>query len=302
MSLKKNQQKRPPQWWVRILSSVVFFIGGIFMIFWAQGFRFDFSQGDIVATGVFSLSSSPSSSHIFLSNHQADTAPSVFLGLPAGNLSFCLTQNSFQSLCEDVRIHAGRVQEFLDILLLPSVPRFTAYGPVADILWDAHGRGFVRLLPHLATVQVVDAGKKRFIEDPFPQEVVLSPSGEMFLSDGTRKTVFFSSPSILTEQSLWNESFVYFKGNRLFLRNTKESYSQLLTSFSEPISQIFFVPHSHSFFIELPSHILFYAFPAASPRLFSRKDRGASVRFFATQGELFWEKEGVLIGFSLPKE
>jgi hypothetical protein len=257
---------------LRLFFSLAFFVGGAAMVFWAQGFRFDFGNSTIVSTGVVSVSSLPSEADIVVDSEPRGKTPNVLLGFPLGSRRICFYREEFTPYCTWVDVDNISVRHIFSVVLLPQQIVPTRWGSAEDFFWDPWNRGFVQIFRGLSSAYIFDGKHTRFFE-PFPSNPDLPGIGELFVPFVSLEDVFSSDPvDPHTNVFLPDDSaFLFVQGNILSLRIPAEQQTLRITAFQKPIEDAFFLPESESILASTNTDIVFIARPGENPiRLFPK--------------------------------
>ncbi len=298
----KKFKNIPLQWWLRLCISLTFFFGGAFMVFWAQGFRFDFEDKIIVSTGALSVSTSPEKANVFLNSELVGRSPHISLGLPLRFLHFCLQKSSFLPYCDSISLSEKNVRKIQNIFLLPVSLTPRKWGDVSNIMWDPLNRGFIWIFPELASTLIMDNSDLSFVEKEISSEIYLDNRGNLVSPLVFQKHIFSSDARQKYMNSfLPNDSgFLYTdKENKsLFLKSPSKNTLFHIDVFSEKIESYFFLPESESFLVSTVSDIYFFSRPSVKKKSIFKKDSHSSLRFFPDSKTLFWEYEKKLLSYS----
>lgn len=298
-------EKLPPLWWFRLLTSLAFFVGGIVVTIWAQGFRFDFSERELIPTGVVSVSSVPSGASLFHNDIPQGITPKVLLGIAEQKTHLCLEKQGFSSFCASVVIPPKTVIELLRIHLLPKAPSPVYIGKAQNIWWDPLGRGFVHVLPNMTEAQVWEHGKIHRVFAPAGESfahAALTKNGDILLPSLKKLPLFVSSSPVFSIFSPQKYSFLYASKHQLFLHFLAQNISIPLFTFYSSLHTFFFFPHSDSFLAETEDAFFFFSHFSQYPLKISEKDVNTTIHFFPFGEWVFWQKDGKVYGFSFTKE
>lgn len=297
---------RPPHWWLRVCMSLLFFVGGGVSVFWAQGFRVDFKNHNIVPTGVLSLETTPADIPMMVDGEYLGKTPGVFLGKHLGDHQVCFFPKTSFPLCFSIFVRGERVTNVFNILFPSQDPVAHRVGREKNILTDPKGRGYIALFSDFSEARVVEAGRDTFVAIPtVPHDTpALSAEGVVLFGDGSSQTVFFSHVPDLSilRFSPEKNTFLYAKENQLFLRDPLLQKSRLLTEFSEPVTAAWFFPHSESILVFLPSSIAFLPRQGEVPRVLFQKDVDKDALFFPEQKSILWFFDGEAYEYVFPQK
>jgi hypothetical protein len=299
-----QQTRKPPQYLIRLLMPVVFVVGGVLLILWAQGFRITLDGGGIVSTGVIAVSTNPPESNVFINDTYRGETPDVFLGIPLGKNNFCVFQNQFRSFCHSVIVDSYSVTHVNNVQLLPSRLQYETLGPAQEYLFDPLGRGYLRHYKNLAYVQIVTDAPRSIEAITTETEVFLNQTGQVILVSPTgvqTRDVFAESQAPFTPALPKSGNIIYASNNNLLLQKPLGNITQDLYSFPEEIESIIPLPNSDSYVVVLQSEIWFLPMPTATPQPLFLKDALSPVRFYAARSELVFVINNELARFRFPQ-
>jgi hypothetical protein len=284
----------------RVGISFTFFLGGILLVFWAQGFRFDFSGGKVISTGVISASTHPADAQIFLNANSVGTTPDILLGVPLESHQVCFQKRNHRFFCQFFSFDETRFHRIKNIHLLPHVPLPTYWGKASHFLWDPRGRGFLLRFPSFSSALVYENGILRFLDSIPSQEIFLTGQGNLLFPFGEKEKIFFHSPeekpsSLLSPSG---KGILFQKGNTLLYRDTVGSATHILLTPHNSLQSFFFLPESESFVGISDTKIFFFSSWQSPPQFLFEKDASAPVYFFSGPRALFWQWNGKILSFS----
>ncbi len=292
----------PFQLWIRIALSIIFFLGGAFMVFWAQGFRFDFSDGSIVSTGVVSVSTVPSDAHIVISSEVVGSSPTVILGIPLGPVKICIYRNGFIPFCDSISVGAEAVTYLKNIYLVSQSAPIKEWGTTKDFLWDPLGRGFIQRFPSLSSALIYDGGEVRFL-DSLGSDVFLTRRGDLLLPFVSEQQIFYSSQQSRCSCVLPDSSgHLFFHENVLSIRWINPEKELALHTFTENIEEAYFLANSESILVATSTHVYLIQRAGTEPVELFQKDNSSKVRYFPSSQTLFYENAGNIFSYEWGNE
>lgn len=284
---------------IRIFFSLAFFLGGVGMVFWAQGLRFDFGNNAIVSTGVVSASTLPAEAGIVIDSAVRGTTPNVLLGIPLGENRICFYKEEYRPYCADVVVDNKKVHHISSVALLPQDIVSTEWGSAADFFWDPWGRGFVQRFPGLSSAYIYDASQGFRFYEPFPSSSLFTQQGTLLLPFDFEEEIFSADP-VLHNNNVFlpdESGFLFSQGNILSLRLSANSETQRLMTFKKPIETAFFLPNSESIIASTANDIVFLPLPGDEPQKLFEKDANMPLRFFAADRMLFWKHNNIIYSY-----
>ncbi len=282
-----TSSKKPPYFWLRLLLSLLFFCGGIFLVFWIQGFRF--SEGELVETGVLSASTVDSGATLFVDSLFVNKTPALVLGEFVGEKNVCLFQNQKTPFCLTVFLEARHAELFENILLLPRFFRSRVVGSEEEIILDPLGRGFWRIFPETQSAAAFDGKSWHVFSHLRADEAIADFSGKASLAPS--RPVIFSESLAVSRLAPKNRGILFFSEKQLFFRHFQKAETTSITLFSEPISDAFFFPDSDSFFVFLPSAVYFaHRFDAPLQKILDIEKNSA--KFFPESRQILYFYSG----------
>lgn len=279
----------------------LFLIGGAGLVFWAQGFRFDFYDREFISTGVISVSTFPRGAGIFVNDRPRSITPDILLGVPIGETKVCLRQTAYREFCDTITVDSVLARHFHNIHLLPERLQARPLAPADAFLWDPAGRGFVLFFPDLSDAVLYDGGNARFLNDiEFADDYLVARNGKLIsLSQPARDAFVSTPPDRLAARFLYDGSgYLYTNANELYLRNTKEHEDMLIHQFDTTVESAFFLPESESFIAATQSALFFVAKAGTTPIKLFDKDADFPAKFYPTSELLLWKQNGVINIFS----
>lgn len=282
------RRKSPPHFWLRLLLSLAFFCGGGLLVFWLEGIRF--LEGEIVETGVLSVSTADTGVRLFIDGVFVDKTPTVILGESVGKKNLCFFQNNKIPFCLSILLGSKRAELIENIILAPHSLISRPIGTHEEIIFDPLGRGFWRLFPEINSAAAFDGSSWHLFADLSKQDALADFSGRVPFSSSDQ--VVFSPVAPPHRLAQKNRGILYFSGSELFFRDFQKSEIQRIASFSEAISDAFFFPNSDSILVFLPSEILFSSrFDAPFQKLTDIEDDSA--HFFPDSRQIFYFRQGM---------
>lgn len=268
-----------------------FFIGGALLVLWAQGWRFDLTERELIATGVVAVTTVPPGATVLIDDVPRGTSPEVFLGIPVGATNICLEQSEYRSFCQQITLDAVLSYRFHDVHLVPDVAVPRPLGNHAEVLLDPYGRGFVRWYPELQDALVFDGDEVRFLDNITPV------SDQAITRDGSLRSLTAPPRQVFASLVLRNlngrfavdgEGYLYFSGNGLFYKHTASLESSLLQRFDESIVDAFFLPESDSFVVVTTTGIFLAPRVGVNAEFLFEKDAGSTIHYYAAAEAIVW--------------
>ncbi len=291
----------PPQWWLRLLMPPLFFIGGALLVMWAQGWRFDLHDGELVSTGVISVTTSPPGASVFINGQPRGNSPDVFLGVPTGNVRVCLRQTGFHTFCEEIIVDQVHSHRYRNLQLIPETLVARPLGDFSSLLFDPWGRGYIRWYPDLQDAQIVDGGETRFFGAvEAADDYRVSANGELLsLIHGTLPGFVSDVPDATRGRfSPDGTGFLYFSGNGILYKNTQTQENLLFHRFDENIEQAFYLPESESVVAITHTGIYMFHRLGSPPVFLFRNDAESDARFYSAGELLIFQQDGEYFEFS----
>ena len=294
---------------IRIFFTILSFLGGIFVVFWAQGFRFDFSEKKIIQTGVLQVSSFPSSA-VFVDGKFMSKTPETFLGLPINNSQVCFLTFGFQKFCYEITIGSQLIVNFKNILLIPKnlFPQLWAHKN--SVFFEQNSFGAIRILKNFSAIEIISPYEHEIFD--FPKKIVggfLNKNGKLFLLFSANKKnnfeddIFFQNVFSDREKDFFpklrfsNNGFLFFQNKDLFFRHNGQS--KKIFQFNKPIENAFFYPDSDSIFVVLPQKIFLSPKMGADFVFFA--DKSPQGKFFLSssfnQNQIFWQNNDLIFSY-----
>ncbi|MBI5414043.1 hypothetical protein HZA38_00825 [Candidatus Peregrinibacteria bacterium] len=294
-----------------LLIWLCFFISGsLLSLFYVQGWRFEFATGEVMKTGVLSISTIPEEATlIFLDDKFVGKSPQVFRGFPLGKVHVRLEASNSIPLETDLVVREDFVTELAHIHLLPKNPRtfITPIGSAEEVVWDSEKRGYVRLFHDLSIIDVVNfvTSEKSIIElTAPPRSITLTKEGKLMatLENGAieAQDVFsqgiFSSEKVRNIEnffSLQRQKLLSFEKNELFLKDVKTKKITKAFALSEQILEASWLSKSDDILIVTPSQILFWNDVMKTSRVFLSGLSITETFFLSDQKQLIYKENNI---------
>ncbi len=271
------------------------------MVFWAQGWRFDFSERELVATGVISVTTSPPGATIIINGVARAPSPEVLLGIPIGAVDVCLKRVGYQSFCEQALIDPILSYRYHNVHLIPQSPARHALAKEQQILFDPWGRGYVRFYPQMRDALVFDGDRVHFLNTIDADAVyAIAANGNLLSLTQPPFSAFVSQiPNKVARRfSYDNRGYLYFSGNGLFYKDTTTLKSTILQRFDELVEDAYFLPESDSL-ITVTTTGIYYAHRIGSGAEFLfEKTAESTVHFYPAAEMIVWQNDDEYFSFS----
>lgn len=280
--------------WLRVFFFCIFLIGSAVLIFWAQGFRYDFHTGKFIPTGVLRIAT-PLQMGLFLDDEYIGTSNDTLLDIPLGKHRLCIKSAERHAICETVEIEQKTVFSYHDILLAKKAKPIRI-APEEEVVFDPLGRGILRLYPGLKATLVWEDEDKRVRDEFDLEQWNLNKEGDLLLEEGETTPIFEAKAYGRPVES--GGRLLYVSGEHILsIYHNEDPVTKL--SFLDPVEEAFFLSDSDSFIVILEEKVYFFATPNTEPLLLFERDKDTPVVFLAREQRFFWHENGTVWSYSI---
>lgn len=290
--------KLPPHLWLRILSSFIFFGGGILFVIWSSGYRLHCYKSknmfscEFIKTGVVSTNSLQNNASVFINDEFKGFSPNFFLSIPVGRNKICFYKNNYYDFCSIAEIENEVVYFYENVYLIPKEIKTKNHGSAELFVWDTKKRGLVKKMYNSSSFLVFSNKGNNLIEDieiNNEDDISLDSFGRLIINDHVEKTIFVNQS---INDSLYNDLLI--QSNVLYKvkeknQIIKDSNKLKIYEFSEEIENAFYISNSESIIVILKEEIFIIQKQGSWPHKILNKDEDLPAIYFPQRNSIFFK-------------